>query len=434
VVAMDPERRVERADVLVTDGRIAAIGLDLELPPATRLLDARGCHVLPGLIQGHVHLGQSLFKGMAEDRELIPWLKDRIWPLEAAHTEESAYWSGMLGAMDCLLGGTTTIQDIGIVKGMNGIFRAVHDSGLRAIAGKCLMDRGEGVPRRLQEEPSVALSEARELHRKWYGGGRGRIRTAVCPRFILSCTRDLWEQAVAAAAELKIPVHTHLLESQAEESAVKIDLGVSQMAFLEDAGVLDADLRIAHGVWFSDAERRVLKGRPLKVAHCPSANLKLGSGIADLLYLRSLPELAVGIGCDGAPCNNDLDALEETRLAALLQIHKHGPGKFTARDALELATIEGARAIGMEQEIGSLEPRKAGDILVLDLSGPAAFGPEDAVYERVVFAAGRDAVRHVVVDGEILVDRGRFPHLETDEVLRRAAEERDALAARADID
>ena len=318
VVAMDADRRVVRADVLITDGRIAAVGTDLPLPPAVRLLDARGCHVLPGLIQGHVHLGQSLFKGMAEDRELLSWLRDRIWPLEAAHTEESAYWSGMLGAMDCLLGGTTTIQEIGLVKGMNGIFRAIHDSGIRAIAGKCLMDQGAGVPARLMEEPSVALGESRELHRLWYGGGRGRIRTAICPRFILSCSRPLWEAAVAVAGELTVPIHTHLLESQAEESAVRMDLGVSQMSFLHDAGVLDTDLRIAHGVWFGDTERRVLGGRSLKVAHCPSANLKLGSGIADLRYLRSLPELAVGIGCDGAPCNNDLDALEEIRLAALL--------------------------------------------------------------------------------------------------------------------
>jgi cytosine/adenosine deaminase-related metal-dependent hydrolase len=206
------------------------------------------------------------------------------------------------------------------------------------------------------------------------------------------------------------------------------------MEYLEARGVLDHDLRIAHGVWFEGEAERVLAGRPLKVAHCPSANLKLGSGIADLLHLRSLPNLAVGIGCDGAPCNNDLDVLEEMRLAALLQAYRQGPGKFPSIAALELATIEGARAIGMEDLLGSIEPGKRGDLVVLDLERPASFGGEAvSVYDRVVYGAGRDAVRQVVVDGEILVDRGRLVHFEEDHILRRAREEVDSLAARSEL-
>jgi 5-methylthioadenosine/S-adenosylhomocysteine deaminase len=434
LVTMDSARRVVEEDVLITDGRIAAIGRNLETPPATRLLDARGLHVLPGLIQGHVHLGQSLFRGLAEDRTLLSWLRDRIWPLEAAHTEESAYWSAMLGAADCLLSGTTTVQEIGLVRGMNGVFRAVLDSGLRAVAGKCLMDTGAGVPARLAEDAARGLAEAEELHRRWHGEGRGRIRGAVCPRFILSCSPRLWDGAVGMARSLGAPVHTHLLESREEEASVREALGRSQMEFLDELGVLDADLRVAHAVWLGERELDVLGDRRLGIVHCPSANLKLGSGIADLVFLRSRANLTVGIGTDGAPCNNDMDVLEEMRLAALLAGFKRGPGAFRAEEALELATVEGARAIGLGDELGSLEPGKAGDLVVLDLDRPQTFGPERvSVYDRVIYAAGRDAVRWVVVDGEVRVDAGHLPHLDPEALRRRPKEEIRALLARVEL-
>jgi 5-methylthioadenosine/S-adenosylhomocysteine deaminase len=434
VVTMDRDRRVLAGDVLITDGRIAAVGPGVSAPRATRLLDAAGLHVLPGLVQGHVHLGQSLFRGLAEDLRLLEWLRERVLPLEAAHTEESAYRGGMLGAADALLSGTTTVQDIGIGKGMEGIFRALLDSGLRGTAGKCLMDAGPGVPPALLEETAPSLAEATDLARRWTGEGRGRIRGAICPRFLLSSTRELWEGGVEAARTLGAPIHTHLLESEREEKAVRERWGKGQMEVLDEIGVLDAPLSVAHGVLFGEEHRRILGGRPLGIVHCPSANAKLGSGTADLVLMRSLDNLRVGIGCDGPPCNNDLDVLEEMRLAALLQGLRHGPGRFTARDALELATVEGARVLGMEEEIGSLAPGKAGDLVVLDLERPQTFDPGGAsVYDRIVFGAARDAVRWVVVDGEVLVEDGRFPHLDAEEILARAKEEAGLLVSRAEL-
>jgi 5-methylthioadenosine/S-adenosylhomocysteine deaminase len=431
---MDPGRRVVAADLLITDGRIVAVGPKLDVPPATRLLDATGLHVFPGFIQGHVHLGQALFRGLAEDRELLSWLRDRVWPLEAAHTEESAYRSALLGAADCLLSGTTTVQEFGLVRGMEGIFRGIRDSGLRAVAGKCLMDSGDGVPAPLLEEPRVSLAEAEDLYRRWHGQAEGRITGSISPRFILSCSRELWEGTAALAGRLGAPVHTHLLESEREDAAARAALGAGQMEFLHETGILDTDLRVAHAVWLNDDHLDILAGRRLGICHCPSANLKLGSGVADLPYLRSRPNLAVGIGADGAPCNNDMDVLEEMRLAALLQGVKNGPGAFSARDALELATVEGARALGLEQEIGSLEPGKRGDLAVLNLDRPATFGPAGvSVYYRTVYAAARDAVRWVVVDGEIRVESGAFPHLDEQDILNRATEEIRSLLARAEL-
>lgn len=434
LVTMDPQRRILDGDVWIVDGDIAAVG---KVPPeaaAARVIDASGCHVLPGLIQAHVHLGQAMFRGLAEGRALLEWLRERIWPLEVAHDRDSAYWSGMLGAADCMLSGTTTIQDIGLVTHMDGIFESIADSGLRGIAGKCLMDVGVGVPPGLVEPAKASLAESRALHETWHGARGGRIHNSLCPRFILSCSAQLWEGTAELAAELGIPVHTHLLEHPREEEEVVEVLGVGQMEFLDQVGILDTDLRIAHGVQFEARHRDILAGRSLRIAHCPSANLKLGSGIADLVYLGATPGVSVGIGTDGAPCNNDMDILEEVRLAALLQGYKQGPGRYGARQALELATIGGAEALGMADRIGSLEVGKAGDLVVLDLDRPATFGPHQVeAYDRIVYGAGRDAVREVVVAGDVLVHGGRLVAQDEQEIQRKAGEAVGRLIGRAGL-
>ncbi len=434
VVTMDPDHRVVTGDLLVEDGAIRAIGHVPEVDEHTPKLDTSGMVIIPGLIQGHVHLGQSLFRGLAEDRPLLSWLADRIWPLEAAHNHDSAYWSAMLGLADMMLSGTTTIQDIGIVHGMQGLLQAVRDTGMRAIAGKCLMDGGHGVPAGLAEDHRQALAAAESLYTQWHRSADGRISINLCPRFILSCSQPLWEGCVELAHRLDAAIHTHLLETPAEAQAVLEVLGREQMAYLDDLGVLDTKLCIAHGVCFDREHQELLAGRPLSVIHCPSTNLKLGSGIADLARLAATPGVTVGLGTDGAPCNNDHDQLEELRIAALLQQYKQGTGKFAARDALALATIEGARAIGLADQIGSIEVGKRADLTILDLRGPATFGPHSSIYNRIVYAAARDCVRHVVIDGRpVVVDR-KLTTMDCEALGRRPAEELNLLLARADID
>lgn len=433
VVAMDPARTVAPLDVRLSGGRIAAVGAALPSDGAT-VVDVRGLHVLPGFVQGHTHLGQALLRGLAEGRDLLRWLRERVWPLEAAHDDESAYCSGMLGAVDCLSSGTTTIQDIGIVTHMDAIFRAIAHSGLRAIAGKCLMDEGHGVPPGLAQPTAVALDEVRAQHATWHGAADGRISLLLCPRFILSCSAALWRGVVTLAHELALPVHTHLLEHPNEEPEVVALLGKGQLELLDELGVLDTRLSIAHGVQFDARHAERLAGRGLGIVHCPSANLKLGSGIADLGYLASVPGVRLGIGCDGAPCNNDMDVLEEMRLAALLQGIKAGPGRFASERALALGTIDGARAIGLEHEVGSLEVGKRADVVVLDLDRPGSFGgTQVSVYDRIIYGTARDAVVHVFVDGVPRVQHGALIGLALPELLARARRACDALVQRAGL-
>lgn len=431
LVTMDAVGTVVRGDLRIEDGAITAVG-DAGDVAGAEVIEADGCHVLPGFVQGHVHLGQALLRGLAEDRPLLRWLRERVWPLEAAHDPDSAYWSAMLGIADCLASGTTTIQDIGLVHHTSAMLEAVRDTGLRAIAGKCLMDVGEGVPPGLAESTDDAISGARALVDAWHGAAHGRITMSVCPRFILSCSERLWSEAVSLAADAGLPLHTHLLEHPQEEAEVEAALGVSQMEYLDRLGVFDVDLRVAHGVWINASHVERLAGRHLSVCHCPSANLKLGSGIADLAFLRAEANIDVGIGTDGAPCNNDMDVMSEMRLAGLLQQYKQGPGVVTSRDIVSLATREGARAIGLGHAVGSLERGKRGDVVVLDLRSPGAFGPEPVtVYDRIVYGAARDAVRTVLVDGHLRWHEGGMPDHPTEAVLRRAAEAHAALVARA---
>ena len=434
VLTLDEDATVVSGDVWIEDGRITAVGAGAAVPSAMPVLDARNCLVLPGLIQGHVHLGQTMFRGLGEGRRLLPWLRERIWPLEAAHDDESAYWCSLLGAAECLLGGTTTVQDIGIGPGIGGLLEAVVDSRLRALTGQCLMDSGEGLPPRLAGRADQLLADTVALGDRFNGAGAGRIRYLLNPRFILSCSDALWQGVREISAQRHWQVHTHALEQQEETAAVRASRqGRDEIEYFSDLGLLATDLCLAHGVWISAAHLPLLARARTSVVHCPSSNLKLGSGIANVVAMRRAG-LDVGVGADGAPCNNRLDALEEIRLAALLQKLNHGPEAFSGLDALRLATSEGARAVGLEDQVGTVEVGKAADLLVLSLDQPeltaaAVVDPHDLI----VFGAARTAVRHVMVEGELLVEDGRLAHLDLEEILRQARRNLELLLARSGL-
>lgn len=423
------------SDLLIEDGRIAEIGPSLDAPPGTEVVDVRDCLILPGLIQGHVHLGQTLFRGLAEGRRLLPWLRERIWPLEAAHDDESAYVSGLVGAVECLLSGTTTVQDIGLGPGFRGLLRALDESGLRAVTGPCLMDSGDGMPAALLGETDAVLADAEAVGHELAARGGGRLRPALCPRFILSCSDALWRGIHELARRHDWPVHTHALEQPEETEAVRrMKQGRDEVEYFADAGLLEVPLRLAHGVGLTAAHLARLRSHPTGVAHCPSANLKLGSGIADVVGIRAAG-VPVGVGCDGAACNNDLDVLEEVRLAGLLQIERHGPEAVRGVDALRLVTSEGARVLGLEDEIGSLEVGKRADVVVLSRAEEPALWPEDSVdlHDLVIYGGGRRAVRHVVVDGRLLVEDGRISSIDLDDLRATAAATTRELRRRAGL-
>ncbi len=430
VVTCDPTDRVVEGDVLVRGGQIAAVGKVRPAGP-TRVLDARGCAVIPGLVQAHVHLCQALLRGMADDLPLLDWLRTRIWPLEAAHDEASVGASAELGLLEAMRGGTTTLLDMGTVRAHDAVMDACARAGVRALSGKAMMDRGDGVPAGLRESTRASLDESERLARTWAGKADGRLGYAWAPRFILSCSEALVRGAAERAGDRGELVHTHAAEHPTERRAVRAQLGDEDVAVLRSWGVTGPRAVLAHGVQLDDAEARALALAGTRVVHCPSANLKLGSGIARVAELDARG-VALALGADGAPCNNNLDAWTELRHAALLAKVRTGVTSLPARRAFRLATIDGARALGLDALVGSIEVGKRADLAVVRLDG-AHVEPGGDVFSRLVYACGARDVTHVLVDGRVVVAGGEHQLLDGDEVVARARAQARKLVSRAGL-
>jgi cytosine/adenosine deaminase-related metal-dependent hydrolase len=393
-------------------------------------IDASGCYVMPGLVQTHIHLVQTIFRGLAEERSLLEWLRDRIWPLEAAHDERSLRASARLGLLDLLTTGTTTILDMGTTHGGDVIAEELVASGIRARFGQAMMDGGDGVPKGLRETTSESLDRSSRLAMAWNEAAGGRVGYAYAPRFALSCTRELLEAVGDITKRLGLLIHTHSNENLGERALVEGETGRAPTAYLDDVGLVNDRSVIAHGVNLDQREVAILAQRGASITHCPSSNLKLGSGIADVRALRDRG-VTVGIGADGAACNNRLDGFDELRLAGLLAASLHGPGALGAWELLAMGTRDGARAMRIDADLGTLEVGKKADLIVLDPSRLA--GPAGDPATRIVYGGGSRAVRDVIVDGAVVVRSFEPLTLDPAEVRARAGEALAPLVERAGI-
>ena len=279
VVTCDNDNRVVQGDVLVRNGTIVAVG-DVKPMPGARTVDARGCIVMPGFVQVHVHLCQALFRGFAEDQPLMEWLSQHIWPYEGAHTAETLYASTRLGIAELLLGGTTAVLDMGTVRHTDVIFQTAERAGLRLTSGKAMMDKGQVRPGGLRESTDESLRNSDDVAARWHDKGDGRLRYAFSPRFILSCTETALLECVKLARARGCLIHTHASENPGELEAVRAATGKDNVIALADLGIAGPDVVLAHCVWLTSDEQRVLRETKTNVAHCPSTNLKLASGVA----------------------------------------------------------------------------------------------------------------------------------------------------------
>lgn len=441
VITMDRERRVLRADILVENDRIAAVtprAADAPRPregvaeDGTEVVDLYGMIVIPGLVQAHMHVTQALFRGLCDELALMEWLRERTWPMESSHDMESNAASARLAAMELIRGGTTSVIDMGTTLHEDAIFEVMAEVGLRGLFGKCMMDLGDDLPAVMREDADACIRETERLIRRWHMAENGRLRYAVAPRFVPSCSEKLLLSARDLARQNGLRLHTHASENLGEIALVEARCGERNVCFLNRLGYTGEDVILAHCIWLDDEEKRILADTGTHVVHCPSSNTKLSSGLAPVTDLKALGA-NVALGLDGA--HNHMDGLMEVRQASILQkARTNDPKALPAMEALELATLGGAAAMGQADELGCLEPGRKADLVVLNMDMPhslPAWGRDPV--QRVVYQATRENVVHTMVDGRFLYRNGSFLTLDPVRTLADAERHCAAVLTRGNI-
>lgn len=399
-----PDDVRRETDLYAEGGTLVALGDEAREKAAAagepvERLDARGKWVLPGFVQAHLHLCQTLLRNGPEDLELLPWLKQYVWPGEAAHDPDTITISARLGLAECLSAGVTAVLDMGTVRHTDAIFRAAARSGIRYTGGNALMDDPETTPPQLRAPADEGLAETERLRTRWHGRDRGRLRVAVSPRFAVACTEPLLRRAAEYAAEKAVVLHTHASENRREIELVRRRTGRGNLAYLDSLGLLTPRTCVAHAVHTDESDWSILAERQTSVVHCPSSNLRLASGVCPVTDLaRAGVNLA--LGSDGAACNNLLDAFREMRLAALLPQARVAPERVPAFEVLRMATVNGARALDLPGARG-LTPGGRADLTILDPEAGWSL-PEDwseRPYAAIVYSMSRENVFATIVDG-----------------------------------
>ena len=423
VVTMDGQRRViAHGAVAIGSGRIAAVGTEAEVDAGfrgTQTLDARGGIVIPGLVNAHTHAAMVLFRGIADDLKLMQWLQDYIFPAEKNNvTAEFVRAGTRLAALEMIRSGTTTFVDMYYFE--DQVAEACKEAGLRGVLGSTLIE----FPAPDNKTIADALAYAERFLTRWTGDPL--VVPAVAPHSTYLASPETLKAARALADRHHAPILVHVSESADEQAQVRQRYGRTPTEQLQRLGILRRGLLGAHGIWLTASDRAILKEAGAGIAHCPQSNMKLASGAAPVREMLA-EGIRLGLGTDGAASNNDLDMFEEMLTAALLA--KHGSGDPTVAPAaavLEMATLGGARALGMEDRIGSLEPGKRADLVVVGLDEPRLHPLYDPVSHLVYAAKGAD-VRDVVVEGRVIMRDRRVITLDEKAVLAEADRLRDQV-------
>jgi len=423
VVTVDGSRRViPRGAVAVEGGRIAAVGTEAEVDAgfrARQVLDAHGGIVMPGLVNAHTHAAMVLFRGVADDLKLMEWLQKYIFPAEKENVTADFVRAGTrLAALEMIRSGTTTFVDMYYFE--DQVAEACKEAGLRGVLGSTLI----GFPAPDNKTIPDALAYAERFLKRW--ANDPLVVPAVAPHSTYLASPETLKAARALADRYRAPILVHLSESPDEQTQVRERYGRTPTEQLQQLGILRRGVLGAHGIWLTASDRAILKEAGAGVAHCPQSNMKLASGAAPVREMLA-EGLRLGLGTDGAASNNDLDMFEEMLTAALLAKHASGdPTVAPAAAVLEMATLGGARALGMEDRIGSLEPGKRADLVVVGLDEPRLHPLYDAVSHLVYVAKGAD-VHDVVVEGRVIMRDRRVLTLDEKSVVAEADRLRDQV-------
>ncbi len=444
IITLDRNRRVlKNSAVLIQDGRITYVGNASDAKRIVRAeseIDASGMLVLPGLVDTHVHLAQALIRGCADDTSLIDWLQKSVWPLQGNFEAEDGKVSAELCMLEMIKSGTTTFLESLLHSryGFNGIAQSVDDSGMRGILSKTVMGlpgygtKGSIMHPGMIEQAETCLREVEDHFEHWNGRGNGRIRVWYGARSLGGCTPELYRQIASGAQRLGTGVTIHLSEVQEDVRFAQKEYGRMPAEFMDEVGLVGPNVVFAHGVWLTENEWRILAVKRASVAHCPSSNMKLASGIAKVPEMMQVG-VNVSLGCDGGPSNNCYDMIREMKTASLLQKARLlDPLVMNAETVLEMATINGARALGLQKEIGSIEIGKKADMILVRLREPHLM-PTISPLSNLVYAAEGSDVDTAIIDGKIIMENRVVKTLDESKILKQASERGEKLLERSGI-
>jgi 5-methylthioadenosine/S-adenosylhomocysteine deaminase len=426
VLTMDSVRLIiDDGAVAVRGDIIAAVGPRIEIDAkyiAERQLDARGKLVLPGFINGHTHVPMTLFRGLKDDVVLDDWLRKYIFPAEAKNvTEDFVRWGTRLAAAEMIRGGITTFADMYYFE--QAVAEETKAAGMRGVLGETFID----FPVSDNKTEAETLAYTEKFLRRWQGDPL--IHAATAPHSIYTCSQKTLQDAATLARQFNAPILIHLAEMKKELDDSRAQNGTTPVQYLNRIGVLGPDVLAAHCIWVDETDRKLLAEKHVGCTHNPSSNMMLSSGVAPVIEERAAG-IAVGLGTDGpAGSNNDLDLMEEMDLAAKLQkIAKMDPRALGARAVVEMATIEGARALHMDKEIGSLEAGKKADLILLGLDAPNAV-PMFDVYSQLAYALKGSDVQTVIIAGRVVMRDRKLLTLKENEAIAKAREYQKKIAA-----
>jgi len=445
IITVDHERRIFKKGALVVENdRITAIGesgaIRKQYPHEQKIIDLKGGLVMPGLINTHVHLSQALIRGCCDDRALVRWLVDYVWVLQGNYSADDARLSAELCILEMLKSGVTAFVESMTAGhyGFDGIAQVVDRSGIRAALGKIIMDipayteSDNRMHPGMIEDPVESFEATLAMHKKWDGKADGRIKVWFGPRPPGGCSPELYRKMMAAANARKMGVTVHLAESQDDIQFIRENYGMSAIDYARSVDMLGPNVLLIHTVWVDQDGIELLAQTGTHVTHNPLSNSKLASGIAPIPEMLKAG-VNVGLGTDGGPSSNDYDMIRAMRWASYLhKVRLLDPEVMPNEQVIEMATINGAKAMGLEDQIGSLEAGKKADFIVIDLNKPHLTPTVNPLSAIVCNMTGKD-VATVVIDGKIVVQDGEVLTMDEARILTEANQRAEQLYQRAGI-
>ena len=407
---------VKTVDIAIENDKIIKIGNSDESWQADEILNCQNKFAIPGFVNAHTHAAMTLLRSYADDMNLMDWLQTKIWPIEAKMTDEDIYWGTMLAIAEMIKSGTTTFADM--YASMDEVAKAVEETGIRAVLSRGMIG--------VSPTGEKALVEAADLFKNYHNKADGRITVMLGPHAPYTCPPDYLEKVVEISKKLNAEIHIHLAETLFEVEECKKQYGKSPIELMESTGILERGVLAAHCVHLSDNDIALMKKYNVRVAHNPGSNMKLASGIAPVHKMMEAG-LCVGLGTDGASSNNNLDMLEELRLATLLhKVNTLNPLIVPAYEGVLMATKYGAEAVGLKNSVGILAEGYKADITLFDTNN-LWWTPQNDKVSLLAYSANSSQVDTTIVNGKILMKNRQLLTIDEEEILYEVNKRADAL-------